>query len=117
LVQLKQFPFVAHVRGEAGGMVWGVEMADHDGRSAAEWAGEFVLAAYRGDGSGDGIHFLGPLAKKVVRVAPPLVLTEAEARASMALLHRSLATLATPRGSRASSQPSEKARSEPAPVS
>jgi 4-aminobutyrate aminotransferase-like enzyme len=119
LVELKQFPFVGHVRGEAGGMVWGVETADHDGRSAAEWAGDFVLAAYRGDGSGDGVHLLGPLAKKVVRVAPPLVLSEAEARASMALLYRSLAALGTPRvpvSNGAGSQPSEKARSEPATV-
>ena len=29
LVRLKELPFVAHVRGERGGMVWGVEMADY----------------------------------------------------------------------------------------
>ena len=41
-----------------------------------------VLACYRGDGAdGDGIHLLGPLAKKVVRIAPPLVITAAEVRA------------------------------------
>ena len=33
-----------------GGMVWGVEMRDHAGRTAAEWANAFVLACYRGDG-------------------------------------------------------------------
>ena len=38
-----------------------------------------MLACYRGDGD-DGIHLLGPLAKKVIRIAPPLVITEAEAR-------------------------------------
>src|SRR5262249_17196530 len=38
LVRLREFPFVAHVRGERGGMVWGVEMADYAGRSAAELA-------------------------------------------------------------------------------
>jgi 4-aminobutyrate aminotransferase-like enzyme len=95
LVRLKELPFIAHVRGEKGGMVWGVETRDHAGRGAAEWANAVVLACYRGaDGAGDGIHLLGPLAKKVIRVAPPLVLTEAEARDSMELMYRLLAPLA-----------------------
>lgn len=89
LVGLKRFPFVAHVRGERGGMVWGVEFADHAGRPAADWANAFVLAAYRGDRPrSDGVHLLGPLAKKVVRVAPPLVITPDEAAAAVDLLHR-----------------------------
>src|SRR5262249_33950531 len=72
LVALKEFPFVAHVRGEKDGMVWGVETKDHAGRTATEWANAFVLACYHGDGAGgDGVHLLGPLSKKVVRVAPP----------------------------------------------
>src|SRR4029077_18893322 len=75
LVQLKQLPFVSHVRGEKGGMVWGVETADHAGHSAAEWASRMVLACYRGETGGDAIHLLGPLAKKVVRIAPPLTIT------------------------------------------
>jgi 4-aminobutyrate aminotransferase-like enzyme len=90
LVRLKELPFVAAIRGEKDGMVWGVEMKDHAGRSAADWANAFVLAAYEGDGTGsDGIHLLGPLSKKVVRVAPPLVITTAEATAAMDLLVRS----------------------------
>lgn len=92
LVELKKFPFVAHVRGELGGMVWGVEFRDHAGRSAAEWANAAVLACYRGDGQ-DGIHLLGPLAKKVVRVAPPLVITEADARAALNLMAHAFAEL------------------------
>src|SRR5207247_4689047 len=80
LVQLKEMPFIAQVRGEQGGMVWGVEMRDHAGRSAADWANAAVLACYRGEEGGDGIHLLGPLAKKVIRIARPLVTTEAEAR-------------------------------------
>jgi 4-aminobutyrate aminotransferase-like enzyme len=88
LVRLKELPIVAAVRGERGGMVWGVEMKDHAGRSAADWANAFVLACYTGDG-GDGIHLLGPLSKKVVRVAPPLVITIAEATAAMELVERS----------------------------
>jgi len=73
------------VRGEKGGMVWGVEMRDHGGRSAADWANACVLACYRGAG-GDGIHLLGPLAKKVLRIAPPLIITETEAAAAMSLM-------------------------------
>jgi len=38
LVRLMEFPFVAHVRGERGGMVWGLEMREHAGRTAADWA-------------------------------------------------------------------------------
>jgi 4-aminobutyrate aminotransferase-like enzyme len=90
LVRLKELPFVAHVRGEKGGMVWGVEMRDYNGRSAAEWANAAVLACYRGEGS-DGIHLLGPLAQKVLRIAPPLVITESEARAALQLMYRLLA--------------------------
>jgi 4-aminobutyrate aminotransferase/(S)-3-amino-2-methylpropionate transaminase len=93
LVRLKELPFVAHVRGEKGGMVWGVEMCDHAGRSAVDWANAVVLACYRGDG-GDGIHLMGPLAKKVLRIAPPLVITDQEARDAMALMRRLVGRLA-----------------------
>jgi 4-aminobutyrate aminotransferase-like enzyme len=94
LVALKELPFVAHVRGENGGMVWGVETQDHAGHAAAEWANAVVLACYRGENGGDGIHLLGPLAKKVVRIAPPLAMTVAEARAAVELLHRLVKPLA-----------------------
>jgi 4-aminobutyrate aminotransferase-like enzyme len=85
LLRLQQLPFVAHVRGERGGMVWGIEMCDHDGRSAAQWANDAVLACYLGEGN-DGIHLLGPLAKKVIRIAPPLILTERQASDASALM-------------------------------
>ncbi|MFM8271789.1 MAG: aminotransferase class III-fold pyridoxal phosphate-dependent enzyme [Gemmata sp.] len=95
LSALKEMPFVAYVRGERGGMVWGVEMCDHKDRSAAEWANAFVLACYVSDGpTADGIHLLGPLAKKVVRVSPPLVITPNEATAAMALMHRAAKAMA-----------------------
>jgi 4-aminobutyrate aminotransferase-like enzyme len=94
LVGLKEYPFVAHVRGEKGGMVWGVETRDHAGRSAAEWANALVLACYAADG-GDGVHLLGPLSKKVVRVAPPLVITVDEARAAVGVMADAAARLAT----------------------
>jgi 4-aminobutyrate aminotransferase/(S)-3-amino-2-methylpropionate transaminase len=91
LVRLKELPFVARVRGEKGGMVWGVEFRDHAGRKAAEWANAAVLACYQGDGAnGDGIHLMGPLARKVLRIAPPLTITEAQASEVMELMARLL---------------------------
>ena len=89
LVGLKSLPFIANVRGEKGGMVWGIESRDHAGKTAIEWANDLVLACYRGEGN-DGIHLLGPLAKKVVRIAPPLVISESEAREAMKLMARVL---------------------------
>ncbi len=94
LVHLKRLPFITHVRGERGGMVWGVETTDHAGRSAAEWANAIVLACYRGESGGDGIHLLGPLAKKVVRIAPPLTITVPEAQTAMELMSRLIRPLA-----------------------
>jgi 4-aminobutyrate aminotransferase-like enzyme len=113
LVRLKELPFVAHVRGEKGGMVWGVETCDYEGRSAADWANAVVLACYQGEGN-DGIHLLGPLAKKVIRIAPPLVLTEAEARAALDLTYRVLETLAYPASSTENGSGPSRARSESA---
>ncbi|NBO91831.1 MAG: aminotransferase class III-fold pyridoxal phosphate-dependent enzyme [Planctomycetia bacterium] len=95
LIRLKSLPFVAHVRGENEGMVWGVEFKDHAGKTAAEWANAAVLACYQGDGV-DGIHLLGPLAKKVVRISPPLTMSEIEARESMELMFRSLSGTTRP---------------------
>jgi 4-aminobutyrate aminotransferase-like enzyme len=86
LLQLKQFPFVSRIRGEKGGMVWGIETRDWNNRPAYEWACAIVLACYRSDGAqADGIHLMGPLAKKVVRIAPPLTITPEEAQKSMEL--------------------------------
>lgn len=64
---IERFPFVKAVRGE--GMVYGVEVSDE----AA--ANRCVLEAYRGTGR-KGVHFLGPLAGKVLRVSPPLIITK-----------------------------------------
>jgi 4-aminobutyrate aminotransferase-like enzyme len=75
-------------------MVWGVETQDHAGHSAAEWANAMVLACYRGETGGDGIHLLGPLAKKVIRIAPPLTITVAEAKAALDLMTRLMRPLA-----------------------
>ena len=88
LIELKKFPFVANVRGEHGGMVWGIEF------TTPEWANAFVLHAYLSEG--DGVHLLGPLSKKVVRIAPPLVITLDEARTAVAILQRAAERMAKP---------------------
>jgi 4-aminobutyrate aminotransferase-like enzyme len=70
LHQLKnKFPIIEDVRGE--GLVYGLEFRD------ADLANQAVLAAYEGIGK-RGVHFLGPLAKKVLRVSPPLIITPDE---------------------------------------
>lgn len=62
---VRRFPFVRAVRGE--GLVYGIEI-ESPGR-----ANRCVLEAYRGVGN-EGVHFLGPLAQKVLRVSPPLTI-------------------------------------------
>ena len=93
LLALKELPFVSHVRGEKGGMVWGVEIDAWAGRTASDIARACVLAAYRGDSDGRAVHLMGPLASKVLRIAPPLTITEAEARESIDVLARCFANL------------------------
>ena len=56
-----------------------------------------VEICYRGEGN-QGIHLLGPLARTVVRIAPPLVITPAEADDAMRLMGRLLSRLAEPAG-------------------
>ena len=51
-------------------------------------------ACYQGEGNnGDGIHLMGPLARKVLRIAPPLIITETQARTVMDLMERLLVSL------------------------
>lgn len=77
LTRLTELDLVPHVRGE--GTVWGVECACIGSHSADEVACACVEACYRGDEDGRAIHLLGPLAGKVIRVAPPLVMPLDEA--------------------------------------
>jgi len=74
---MKRFPFIKAVRGE--GLVYGIEMIDD------ETANRCVLEAYYGNGK-SGVHFLGPLAGKVLRVSPPLIITEYELQTAFALI-------------------------------
>ena len=71
--------------------VWFNWTAPKSGSLTLEAASSFapVLAGYTGDGpTGDGVHLLVPLSKKVVRIAPPLVITTDEAAAAMGILER-----------------------------
>ena len=78
LLRLLESGAVAHVRGE--GVVWGVECAAVGATPADAVARLCVEACYRGDAAGRGVHLLGPLAGKVIRVSPPLVMPLEEAR-------------------------------------
>ncbi len=78
LTRLTELPLVANVRGE--GMVWGVECAAVGHHSAADVANACVKACYLGDENRRAIHLLGPLAGKVIRVSPPLVMPLDEAK-------------------------------------
>jgi 4-aminobutyrate aminotransferase-like enzyme len=78
LTRLTELEIVANVRGE--GVVWGVECAGVGNHSAADVANACVRACYLGNGNRRAIHLLGPLAGKVIRVSPPLVMPLGEAK-------------------------------------
>ena len=92
LTRLIELPVVANIRGE--GVVWGIECASVGSHSAGEVAAAAVEACYLGDESGRAIHLLGPLADKVLRVSPPLVMPLDEARTYFAAMHGIFARLA-----------------------
>ena len=82
----EEFPFVAFVRGE--GLVWGVEMRDWGNKTADQIAVECVLRCYQ-----EGLHLMGPLAGKVLRVSPPLVITEAQLDEGIEKMRRAFAQI------------------------
>ena len=67
-------------------MVFGIECATVGEMPAGDVANAIVEACYLGKEGGDGIHLLGPLAETVIRVSPPMTMTESEARESLELL-------------------------------
>lgn len=93
LAKLKETGVICKVRGE--GMVFGIECADVGDMPAEDVANAIVEACYLGKEGGDGIHLLGPLAGTVVRVSPPMTMTEEEARISLDLLYAIINELAT----------------------
>ena len=76
---------MAHVRGE--GVVWGVECAAVGNLPADAVARACVEACYHGDEQGRAIHLLGPLAGKVIRVSPPLVMPLGEAEEYLSVMY------------------------------
>jgi 4-aminobutyrate aminotransferase-like enzyme len=92
LNRLKETGLVSKVRGE--GLVFGIECADCGELPSNQIAVEIVKAAYLGSASGEGVHLLGPLAGNVIRISPPNVITDAQARESLELLNAIVAALA-----------------------
>lgn len=88
LADLKSTGVICKVRGE--GLVFGIECNALGDTPAEQVANQVVKACYLGEAGGDGIHLLGPLANTVLRVSPPMTMTETEARDSLALLKRVL---------------------------
>jgi 4-aminobutyrate aminotransferase-like enzyme len=86
LVKLNALPAIKYVRGE--GTVWGIECQPVGDMTAEEVAHEIVRLCYLGDEEGRGVHLLGPLAGKVIRVAPPLNMPVAELREYFEVMHR-----------------------------
>lgn len=84
LCELKQSGVIQRVRGE--GMVYGIECCDVGGMEAAHVANEVVKRCYHGNADNVGIHMLGPLAGRVIRVSPPMCMTDDEAGDSLNLL-------------------------------
>lgn len=91
LVKLNELPAIHAVRGE--GTVWGIECQAIGESSAEEVAAEIVRLCYLGDAEGRGVHLLGPLAGKVIRVAPPLTMPVAELQEYFDVVHRLVAGL------------------------
>ncbi len=87
----RELPIIAHVRGE--GAVWGIEFAGVNGHPPSDVANACVEACYLGDAEGHAIHLLGPLAGKVVRVSPPLVMPLDDARRYLDAMGRILASV------------------------
>jgi 4-aminobutyrate aminotransferase-like enzyme len=92
LSRLVELDTVARVRGE--GVVWGVECAPLGSLSAEQVAQACVEACYRGDEQGRAIHLLGPLAGRVLRVSPPLVMEPDDARLYLDVMYAIFAELA-----------------------
>lgn len=88
LLKLKETPLITKVRGE--GLVYGIECAPFAGHSAGEIANVIVRECYLGEEQGDGIHLLGALATKVLRVSPPMTMTQQQAHESLELMTRIL---------------------------
>ncbi|MEZ6061610.1 MAG: aspartate aminotransferase family protein [Planctomycetaceae bacterium] len=86
LRRLKETGVIARVRGE--GMVFGIECGSVGKATPNEVANAVIERCYRGDERNDGIHLLGTLAGCVIRISPPMCITDEQAEHSLNLLHR-----------------------------
>ncbi len=93
LRQLKQTGVISKVRGE--GMVFGIECGQVGSTEPGHVANAVIERCYRGNDDNDGIHLLGPLAGCVIRIAPPMCMTDDEATHSLQLLHSFVQDVAT----------------------
>ena len=84
LRRLKETGVIVNVRGE--GMVFGIECGALGSRNANQVANAVVERCYLGHPGHDGIHLLGPLANCVIRISPPMCMTDTDAHASLKLL-------------------------------
>lgn len=86
LNRLKETDLIVNVRGE--GMVFGIECGPCGGLAPSEVATQLVRACYEGLPGGDGLHLLGALAGKVLRISPPLTITHEQSQQSLSLLQQ-----------------------------
>lgn len=93
LLRLCDSGLVAHVRGE--GCVWGVECHEFAGHDANAVARACVETCYLGDDQRRAVHLLGPLAGKVIRVSPPLVMPATEAAEALDVMYHLFHKLAS----------------------
>ena len=84
LCRLKQTGAVVRVRGE--GMVFGIECGSLGSLEPAHVANAIGERCYQGNDRNDGIHLLGPLAGCVLRISPPMCMSEQDAVDSLDLL-------------------------------
>ena len=96
LRRLKDTGVIAKVRGE--GMVFGIECGSIGATVPDDVANAMVERCYRGTDENEGIHLLGPLAGCVIRIAPPMCMTDQEAHDSLALLQQFAADVAADLG-------------------
>lgn len=83
LNRLKETGLVVKVRGE--GLVFGIQCAPAGKFTDKEVAAKIVEACYLGKNN-IGIHLLGALAGNVIRISPPMVITEQQSQESLNLL-------------------------------
>ena len=75
--------------------VWACNAAAIGDLSAGQVARACVEACYRGNERGQAIHLLGPLAEKVLRVSPPLVMPLGEAKEYLDVMYEIFAGVAS----------------------